>query len=129
MSDIGTLVHKYRRRRGWTQAELVGALGRTNQTAVSHWETGRDDIGAWQRFDDLVKLFDYPADLLTLWADRELTKMEKAISRAHALKERVERRRPRTPVTKLDELIEQSRRMHSELAELRRQLSEGGEAA
>ncbi len=127
MTEMGRLIREHRFERGWRQDELAEKLG-TNQTQVSQWETGREDWGAWvieRFFDNLIMIFDYPEDMLSWWVERELTEIEKATSKIHEFKAQAARRgRPASMLTKLDELIGQNRRMHTELAALRDQLKE-----
>jgi transcriptional regulator with XRE-family HTH domain len=125
MSRFGELLREHRFAKNWNQSLLAHQIS-TSQTQVSAWETGREDFGSWAVnafFDKLLELFDYPEDLLTWWVERELTEIEKTISKAHTLKEQASRRaRPMTVLARLDQLIDRNRTEHAELTALRAEL-------
>ena len=127
MDDMGRLIRDHRNERGWKQDELAAKLG-TNQTQISQWETGRESWGSWtveRFFDNLVMIFDYPEDMLNWWVEQQLTGIEETTSKIREFKAQATRRdRPVNLMTKLDELIEQNRHMHTELVGLRDQLKE-----
>ncbi len=127
MADFKDVLREHRYAKDWTQGELASQIG-TNQTQVSQWETGREDFGTWALgayFDKLLTIFDYPEDMLTWWVEQQLTAIEKTTSKAHEYKEHASgRSRPVGVLARLDHLIEQNRRQHADLTELRTQLKE-----
>lgn len=127
MPGLGRLIRAHRHRRGWTQDELAHKLG-INQSAISLWENGCELWGRrsrLQHFNDLVEVFGYPEDLIVWWIDDNIAKIENAISKTYELVGHAARSHRRDIVlAKLDDLIEQSRRMSAELAALRQQHQE-----
>jgi transcriptional regulator with XRE-family HTH domain len=122
---LGEIIRVNRSRRGWTQAELATKI-KTSQTAVSQMENYAEP-DARQKIDALLEVFNYPPELVTWWADDQLAYLERLLSKAHDRKRKFRlRRQPNEVLAKLDELVEQSRHVHSELADLRELLQQQG---
>jgi|SRR6266545_5218855 len=116
---LGEIIRENRYQRGWTQAELASKLG-THQTNVSNMETRLTEAYGREKINKLLTVFNYPADLVLWWVNDQLSSLEGTLSRATFLKKKT-RVRPQSEEIwdKLNELIDQSRNVYTELAAFR----------
>lgn len=124
MAGLGQLIRQHRYASGWTQDDLARRLGGTNQTAISQWENGRDTWASWNRFDDLVGIFEYPEDMIICWSERQQGEIDRMRAKAQLYRDHASSRTRPKMIASLDRLIAQSQVMQAELATLRRQVEQ-----
>lgn len=124
MSTLGDIIYGNRRRCGWTQAQLAEQIG-VSQTAVSQMESAFHEHQARQKVDALLRVFGNPPDLMEWWADDRLNHLETLLAKTNQrLKDSRRRRQPNELLAKLEEVVNQSRKVHTALLELQQSLQE-----